>query len=56
MAKFRIEQSKVNAKSVNRTIRMKEETFDKLMKLSSENHTSFNKVVLECIEYALKHM
>ena len=30
--------------------------FDKLMELSEGNEISFNKVVNECIEYALNHM
>lgn len=56
MAKFKIDKNKVNAKTVNRSIRIKEETFNKLMKLSEGNEISFNKVVNECIEYALNHM
>lgn len=56
MAKFKIDKNKVNAKTVNRTIRIKEETFQKLMELSGDNAISFNKVVNECIEYALSHM
>ena len=56
MAKFKIDKNKVNVKTVNRTIRIKEETFKKLMELSDGNDISFNKVVNECIEYALSHM
>lgn len=56
MAKFRIDKDKVNAKTINRTIRIKEDTFNKLMQLSNGNDISFNKVVNECIEYALSHM
>lgn len=56
MAKFKIDKNKVNAKTVNRSIRIKEETFNKLMELSERNEISFNKVVNECIEYALNHM
>ena len=56
MAKFKIDKNKVNAKTINRTIRIKQDTFDKLMELSNGNEISFNKVVNECIEYALNHM
>ena len=56
MAKFKIDKNKVNVKTVNRSIRIKEETFNKLMELSEGNEISFNKVVNECIEYALNHM
>ncbi len=56
MAKFKIDKEKVQNKTVNRTIRLKQETFNKLMNLSENNEISFNKVVVECIEYALNHM
>lgn len=56
MAKFKIDKEKVSNKTVNRTIRIKQETFNKLMELGEGNSISFNKVVNECIEYALSHM
>ena len=56
MAKFKIDKDKVKSKTVNRTIRLKETTFSKLMQLSEESGVSFNKVVQECIEYSLSHM
>ena len=56
MAKFKIDKNKVSSKTINRTIRIKEDTFNKLMELSNGNEISFNKVVNECIEYALNHM
>ena len=56
MAKFKIDKNKVAAKTVNRTIRLKEETFNKLVELSREAGVSFNKVVSLCIDYALTHM
>jgi len=56
MAKFKIDKNKINSKTINRSIRLKEETFVKLVELSEGNDVSFNKVVNECIEYALKHM
>lgn len=56
MAKFKINKEKLNAKSINRTIRIKPETYDKLAKISNNSGVSFNKIVNECIEYALSHM
>ena len=56
MTKFRIDKNKIASKTINRTIRIKEEVFEKLMELSKENGVSFNKIVQECIEYSLSHM
>ncbi len=42
--------------SINRTIRIKPECFDKLMELSEKNGISFNKVVNQCLEYALENI
>ncbi len=54
--KFKIDRNKLSSKTVNRTIRLKTQTFDKLTELAVENGVSFNKIVAECIEYALSHM
>lgn len=56
MAKFKIDQEKLTAKSVNRSIRLKKETYDKLVEISQNSGVSFNKVLCECVEYALSHM
>ena len=56
MAKFKIDKDKVKAKTINRTIRLKEATFNQLAELSRQSGVSFNKVVAECIDYALSHM
>ena len=56
MAKFKIDASKANRKSINRSIRFSPETYDKLSDLATENKISFNKVVGQCSEYALKNM
>ena len=34
---------------------MKEETFDRINALNRQTGVSFNKIVNQCIEYALKH-
>lgn len=56
MGKFVINTSNDKINSVNRTIRMKPEIFDKLMELSETTGVSFNKIVNQCIEYALENM
>ena len=40
--------------SVNRTIRMKEETFDRICEINLKTGISFNRIVNQCIEYALE--
>lgn len=40
----------------NKTIRLPRELIDKIYKLSKKNNLSFNKIVLQCIEYALSNM
>lgn len=52
--KVKIDQVKIN--SVNRTIRMKPELFDKINQISEKTGVSFNKIINQCIEYALENM
>lgn len=56
MKKFKIEKNIVKMSSINRTIRLKPENFEKLMELSEKNEISFNKVINQCIEYALENL
>jgi len=56
MDKFKINLEESKISSINRTIRMKPEHFDIIMALSEETGVSFNKIVNQCIEYALKNM
>lgn len=56
MDKFIIQKDTERISSINRTIRMKPEHFDKIMEISEKNKISFNKVVNQCIEYALKNL
>lgn len=39
-----------------KTIRLRKDTIERLEKLAAENNLSFNKVVGQCIDYALSHM
>lgn len=56
MKPFQIQKEEDKISSVNRTIRMKPEVFETLNHLSEENDVSFNKLVNQCIEYALANM
>lgn len=40
----------------NKSLRLPKELIDKVQTLATENNTSFNKVVIQCIEYALDNM
>ncbi len=52
--KINIEDEKLS--SVSRTIRMKSEVFDRINELNMKTGVSFNKIVNQCIEYALANM
>ena len=56
MGKFIIQKDTEKISSINRTIRMKPEHFEKIMEISEKNDVSFNKVVNQCIEYALENL
>lgn len=40
----------------NKSLRLPKDLIDTVQKLANENNMSFNKVVIQCIEYALDHM
>lgn len=40
----------------NKSLRLPKELIEKVQKLSDEYNMSFNKVVIQCIEYALNDM
>ena len=42
--------------SSNRTIRMPDNLIEELNRLSSEQDISFNQLVIQCCEFALKHL
>lgn len=56
MEKLKIEKDIDKISSINRTIRFKPENYDKLMEISNKTGLSFNKVVGQCIDYALKNL
>ena len=55
MEGFMIDTSDEKISSVSRTIRIKAETFDKINEINMKTGVSFNKIVNQCIEYALKN-
>lgn len=55
MEGFRIDTSDEKISSVSRTIRIKAETFDKINEINMKTGVSFNKIVNQCIENALKN-
>ena len=56
MEKFSVDKGEGKISSINRTIRLKPEYFEKIMELSEETGISFNKIVNQCIGYALNNM
>ena len=56
MGAFKINTEEEKISSISRTIRMKAETFDKINELNRKTGVSFNKIVNQCIEYALDNM
>ena len=52
---FKINTEEEKISSVSRTIRMKAETFDRINELNLKTGVSFNKIVNQCIEYALEN-
>ncbi|MGL4791612.1 MAG: hypothetical protein ACRCW1_09405 [Anaerotignaceae bacterium] len=56
MKPFKILKDEDKISSINRTIRLKPDVYEKLMLLSEESGVSFNKIVNQCIEYALTNM
>ncbi|MCM1467983.1 MAG: hypothetical protein NC086_07525 [Alistipes sp.] len=40
----------------NKSLRLPKDLIDTVQSLANENNMSFNKVVIQCIEYALEHM
>lgn len=55
MGDFVIDKTDRKMSSISRTIRMKEETFDRINEINRQTGVSFNKIVNQCIEYALAH-
>lgn len=40
----------------NKSLRLPKKLIDRVQKLADNNDMSFNKVVIQCIDYALEHM
>ena len=56
MKKLVIKKESEKISSINRTIRFKPEHFDKLMELSEKTGVSFNKIVNQCLDFAIENL
>lgn len=56
MKPFKIDTEEHKLSSISRTIRLKAETFDRINELNMKTGVSFNKIINQCIEYALDNM
>lgn len=56
MSKLEIVVDNKTKDSITRTIRMSGETYDKIATIAEEKGISFNNVVNQLIEYALKNL
>lgn len=56
MEKFVIVHDVAKFSSINRTIRVRYDVYDEIMRLGDSYHLSFNKIVNQCLEFALKHL
>ena len=56
MDKFKIIKDENKISSINRTVRFKPEHFEKLNELSDQTGVSFNKILTQCIEFALSRV
>jgi len=56
MDKFVIIKDENKISSINRTVRFKPEHFEKLTELSTQTGVSFNKIVTQCVEFALSKL
>ena len=50
------EIKKENTEYENKSLRLPKELIDKVQALADSNEVSFNKVVIQCIEYAMNNM
>ena len=56
MGDFIIKKSGEKISSINRTIRFKPELFERISLESERTGVSFNRIVNQCIEYALSNL
>ena len=53
---FVIQREIPKASSINRTLRIHPDHYEKVIEISEATGVSFNKVVTQCLEYALKRV
>ena len=56
MEKFIIVNDKMKRSSITRTIRVQYDVYDEIMELCDTYDLSFNRIVNQCLDYALKNL
>ena len=56
MEKFIIVNDKMKRSSITRTIRVQYDVYDEIMVLCDTYDLSFNRIVNQCLDYALKNL
>ena len=56
MDKFVIVNDKMKRSSITRTIRVQYDVYDEIMELCDAHDLAFNRIVNQCLEYALKNL
>lgn len=51
---FRVKKDRIEYE--NKSLRLPTDLIEKVQELADKNEISFNKVVIQCIDYALDHM
>ncbi len=51
---FRVKKDRIEYE--NKSLRLPTDLIEKVQELADKNDISFNKVVIQCIDYALDHM
>ena len=56
MEKFVIVNDRMKRSSITRTIRVQYDVYDEIMELCDTYDLSFNRIVNQCLDYALKNL
>ncbi len=54
--KLIIQKEPTQNATINRTIRIKQDCFERIMSISADTGVSFNKIVNQCLEFALEYV
>lgn len=56
MEAFKVQKEENKMSSINRTIRLKPDIYARVEELTEQTGVSFNKIINQCVEYALHNM